>query len=72
MSTTPSSAESAVSMEFIRKLLRLGQSERDAPVQARGAAPVQTQEEQDATRARMETELQEQKDRRESGGTSKT
>ena len=64
------SAERAASLEFIRKLLRLGNpAKQKEPDQARGAAPVQSQEEQDSTRARMEAEMEGQRERREAGHT---
>lgn len=54
-------------MEFIRKLF--GKSDRAKTDVVRGAAPVQSQDEQDATRSRMESEMAAQKERRESGQT---
>lgn len=67
------SAESVVCLEFIRKLLRLGGSPQKAPAQeARGAAPVQSQEEQDATRSRMEAEVAEQREKREATSEEET
>jgi len=56
-------------MNFLRKILKLDRTERDPPAQARGAAPMQSPEEQDATRARMEAEMEEQRQRREAGRT---
>jgi hypothetical protein len=40
--------------------------EKSLPDLARGSAPMQSQEEQDATRTRMESEMADQKERRES------
>ena len=51
-------------MEFLRKLLKLGGTGSKTTQDARGAAPVQSQEEQDATRVRMEAEMAEQRERR--------
>ena len=51
-------------MEFIRKILSFG-NKRDDTTVARGAAPLQSQEEQDATRGRMEAEMDQQRERRE-------
>jgi hypothetical protein len=57
-------------MEFIRKLFNRGApSQKPETEAARGAAPVQSQEEQDATRARMEAEMADHKERREAGNT---
>jgi hypothetical protein len=57
-------------LEFLRKLLKLGGSKNlpssDDP---RGAAPLQSQEEQDATRHRMEDEMDKQRESRESPKT---
>lgn len=50
-------------MEFIRKLMNRKPKNTDPP--ARGAAPVQSQEEQDATRVRMESEMADQREQRE-------
>jgi hypothetical protein len=51
-------------LEFIRKLLGKNVKKEQTDI-ARGSAPVQSQEEQDATRARMEAEMAGQKERRE-------
>ena len=51
-------------MEFIRKLLGKNVKKEETDI-ARGSAPVQSQEEQDATRARMEAEMAGQRERRE-------
>jgi hypothetical protein len=54
-------------LEFIRKLLKMDRGpEKTLPDLARGSAPMQSQEEQDATRTRMESEMADQKERRES------
>lgn len=67
------SAESVICLEFIRKLLRLGGSPQEKPPEeARGAAPVQSQEEQDATRSRMEAEVSEQREKREATSEEET
>ena len=59
--------ESGEPMEFLRKLFKSGsKAQKPESDQARGGAPVQSQEEQDATRARMEAEMADQKERRES------
>jgi hypothetical protein len=51
-------------LEFIRKLF--GSKPKEDPAETmRGAAPVQSQEEQDATRTRMEAEMADQRDARE-------
>ena len=50
-------------MEFIRKLLKMDRAKEAEP--ARGTAPIQSQENQDATRARMEAEMAEQRERRD-------
>ena len=53
-------------MEFIRKLFNFGRAPKaPASENFRGAAPVQSKEEQDATRERMEGEMASQKERRE-------
>jgi hypothetical protein len=52
-------------LNFIRKLLKSGGASKASTLDARGAAPVQSQGDQDATRARMEAEMAEQKERRE-------
>ena len=53
-------------MNLIRKLLKSDKaSSKDGPEDARGAAPLQSPEEQEATRTRMEAEMAEQKERRE-------
>ena len=49
-------------MEFIRKLF--GGSKKQ-PEAARGVAPLQTQQQQDDTRNRMEAEMADQKERRD-------
>ena len=49
-------------MEFIRKLLKMDGAKKAEP--ARGTAPAQSQEDQDATRARMEAEMAEHRERR--------
>lgn len=60
-------------MEFIRKLLKIGNSSsKGGPDEARGVAPLQTQEEQDATRERMESEMADQKERRETSQSNQT
>jgi len=51
-------------LEFIRKLF--GGKPKAPPADVmRGGAPVQSQEEQDATRARMEAEMADQRQSRE-------
>jgi hypothetical protein len=55
-------------LEFIRNLLKFGK--KDATPPARGSAPVQSQEEQDATRTRMEAEMDQQRERREASNAS--
>ena len=49
-------------MEFIRKLFARTEKQPEA---ARGVAPIQTQEQQDETRSRMEAEMAQQKERRD-------
>ena len=49
-------------MEFIRKIFG---GTKKQPEAARGVAPVQTQEQQDETRSRMEAEMAQQKERRD-------
>jgi hypothetical protein len=49
-------------MEFIRKIFGRTEKQPDA---ARGVAPVQSQEQQDETRSRMEAEMAQQKERRD-------
>jgi hypothetical protein len=51
-------------MDFIRKALRLIRPEKQTG-SLRGMAPIQSQEEQDQTRTRMEAEMALQKERRE-------
>ena len=53
-----------VFLEFIRKLLNRGNN-KDESKEARGVAPLQTPEEQEATRERMEAEMDQQRDDRE-------
>jgi hypothetical protein len=52
-------------LEFIRNLFNREKKTQDTGQAFRGAAPVQTQKEQDATRERMETEMAAERERRE-------
>jgi hypothetical protein len=57
-------------MDFVRKLLNFSKgSSKSQPADARGSAPVQSQEDQDATRSRMEAEMTQQRERRASQHT---
>ncbi len=58
-------------LAFIRKLLKRDKGTEGAAQTFRGAAPVQTQEEQDATRLRMEAEMESQRERRAGGDSPK-
>jgi hypothetical protein len=52
------------SVEFIRRLLKMGSKPKQQEVM-RGSAPIQSTEEQDASRKRMEDEMVSQRERRE-------
>jgi hypothetical protein len=51
-------------MEFFRKIFKISRNKRQEEP-ARGMAPVQSQDEQDQTRNRMEAEMARQKERRD-------